>query len=279
MSIATDISGQLAAATETIALPVSGYGTAGFQIAGTYSGTITFEGTVDGYTYQTLYATPTNSTTAATSTTSTGVWTAPVAGLFGIRLRMSAYASGTASVKILSAVTGGGSSGGGGGGGAVTIADGADVAEGATTDAAVGDSSGTVNSHQRFVAKVLSDVWNSVSHYLAVSIQNATLAVTQSGTWTLTAASLTPAAPTAATVGVTSAAAVAASAGRKQVELLNTSANFISLGFGANAAVLYSGITMTPYGYVKIDNAAVAALAINAIASAASSNLGVQSYT
>lgn len=40
-----------------------------------------------------------------------------------------------------------------GSGGAVTIADGADVAEGATTDAAVGDANGTVNAHARMSAK------------------------------------------------------------------------------------------------------------------------------
>lgn len=47
-------------------------------------------------------------------------------------------------------------SSGGGGGGAVTIADGADVAEGSTTDAAVGDATGTVNGHVRMVAKLAS---------------------------------------------------------------------------------------------------------------------------
>lgn len=46
-------------------------------------------------------------------------------------------------------------SGGGGGGGAVTIADGADVAEGATTDAAVqGDTAGTVEAKLRGLNKL-----------------------------------------------------------------------------------------------------------------------------
>lgn len=70
-------------------------------------------------------------------------------------------------------------SGGGGGGGAVTIADGADVTQGATTDAAVtGDNSGTVNAHLRGLTKILADVWDSVSHQLKVQVQNATLAIT-----------------------------------------------------------------------------------------------------
>jgi hypothetical protein len=45
---------------------------------------------------------------------------------------------------------------GGGPGGVVSIADGADVAEGATTDAAVGDAVGTVNAHLRQIAKTLA---------------------------------------------------------------------------------------------------------------------------
>lgn len=66
----------------------------------------------------------------------------------------------------------------------VTIADGADVAEGATTDAAVvGDNSGSISAKLRGISKILNSVWSSGSNWLQVSIQNATLAVTQSGTW------------------------------------------------------------------------------------------------
>lgn len=72
----------------------------------------------------------------------------------------------------------------GGGGGAVTIADGADVAEGATTDVKVtGDNTGTVSAKLRGLSTILNDMWDSVNHWLKVSIQNATLAVTQSGAW------------------------------------------------------------------------------------------------
>lgn len=70
------------------------------------------------------------------------------------------------------------------GGEDVTIADGADVSLGATTDAVVaGDNTGTVQSRLRYLAKAIADVWDTVTHALKVSIQNATLAVTQSGTW------------------------------------------------------------------------------------------------
>ena len=67
--------------------------------------------------------------------------------------------------------------GGGGGGGAVTIADGADVAEGSTTDAAVStDTTGTVSGKLRGLVKIFANVWDSVNQWLQVKIGNATLA-------------------------------------------------------------------------------------------------------
>jgi hypothetical protein len=72
----------------------------------------------------------------------------------------------------------------GGGADAVTIANGADVAEGATTDAAIyTDTTGTVSGKLRGLVKILAAVADIGSGWLKVSIQNATLAVTQSGTW------------------------------------------------------------------------------------------------
>lgn len=52
--------------------------------------------------------------------------------------------------------------GGGGGGGAVTIADGADTAEGLTTDSAVvSDASGTISGKLRGLVKIFASVWDS----------------------------------------------------------------------------------------------------------------------
>ena len=87
---------------------------------------------------------------------------------------------------------------------------------------------------------------------------------------------LTAAAPTYATVGVTSASAVAANANRKGLLLVNTSANYISIGIGA-AAVLYSGITLNPSGGAFwMDEYSFSTGAIYAIASGATSNLAIQ---
>lgn len=61
-----------------------------------------------------------------------------------------------------------------------------DTNAGATTDAAVtGDNTGTLSSKLRGINKILADMWDSANHWLKVSIQNATLAVTQSGTWSV----------------------------------------------------------------------------------------------
>jgi len=73
------------------------------------------------------------------------------------------------------------SGGGGGGGGAVTVADGADVTQGVTTDAAVtGDNSGTVSAKLRGLSKIFADVWDSVNHELKTS-------AVQVGSWSVTA--------------------------------------------------------------------------------------------
>lgn len=63
-------------------------------------------------------------------------------------------------------------SGGGGGGGAVTIADGANVVEGALADAAViGDNSGTLSAKIRGLSKIFANVWDSVNGWIKVSVQ------------------------------------------------------------------------------------------------------------
>lgn len=89
---------------------------------------------------------------------------------------------------------------------------------------------------------------------------------------------LSPSAPTAATVGVASASAVGANAARKGLVLVNTSNNRVSLGFG-QTAVLDSGITLYgPGGTFEMDEYTFDVGTVNAIASAASSNLAVQEY-
>jgi hypothetical protein len=138
-----------------------------------------------------------------------------------------------------------------GGGGAITIADGSDVAEGNTADAAwAGIGAGTVVS-----------ILKKIATSLVVS----------------TKTDLTPSSPAFATVGVASGVAVAANANRTGLALINTSSARISLGFGA-AAVLDSGITLYPGGTFEMDEFLFDKGTVNAIASVAASNLSIQEY-
>lgn len=116
---------RLTANAQSLELNCAGFGTVAFQLDGTWTATVTFEGTVNHGTWQTLTVTPTNSTTGVTTATGTGIWTGSCAGLLAVRARVSAFTSGTIDAQIRLAGTGGGSgSGGGGGGGSnVTIVD------------------------------------------------------------------------------------------------------------------------------------------------------------
>lgn len=103
--------------------------------------------------------------------------------------------------------------------------------------------------------------------------------ITFPNTVTVLKSALIASAPAAASVGVVSAQAVAVNANRKGCLLVNTSLNYISIAFGANAAVLYSGITLNPSGgSFWMDAYSFSTEAINAIASGAASNLAVQEF-
>lgn len=99
--------------------------------------------------------------------------------------------------------------------------------------------------------------------------------IVDSGTISVTTSTIGNA-PTAASVGVASASAVAANSLRKGLILTNTSVNIISLGLNGNTATLNSGITLVPYGCWIMDQYTFTTGAITAIASGAASNLAVQ---
>lgn len=76
------------------AMNVQGMTTALLQVSGTFVGTVHFEGSIDGSTYVSLYATQVGSGSIATNTTTTGLFRLPVSGLKYIRARV-AWTSGT----------------------------------------------------------------------------------------------------------------------------------------------------------------------------------------
>jgi hypothetical protein len=92
---------------------------------------------------------------------------------------------------------------------------------------------------------------------------------------------LTASAPTVAAVGVASAVAVAANAGRKGLIVRNTSVagQTISLGFSGNAAVLGDGATLYQGDVYNMGAYDFTVGAVAAISSAAGGALAVQEYT
>lgn len=164
---------------------------------------------------------------------------------------------------------------------------------GAATESTLSTLNGKIPSNLTVTSTRLlvdgSGVTQPVSGTVSIS---GTVAATQSGTWTVqpgntanttpwltsSKTALTGSSPTAATVGTSSASAVAANSSRKGLILSNTSNNTISFGLGATA-VLNSGITLPPGGVWQMDEFSFTTAAINAIASAASSNLAIQEFT
>lgn len=115
-------------------------GGATIKLSGTWSATVQFEATADplsvlptAASWVALSATPSNSATTATSATANGAWQVNISGYQRIRIRISAFTSGTVAgaINLSTASARGGS--GGGAGGTVT-------GTGAATDIAVWDS-------------------------------------------------------------------------------------------------------------------------------------------
>lgn len=152
--------GTLASAGDLLALQVGENATIGIQLTGTWVGTVSFEVSIDGVNWNALNVRATNGATDLSSTMANGQWSGGLGASSWVRLRMSAFTSGSAIASLRAIPLGGSSAGGGSSGGAATIADGADVAEGSTTDAAkTTDTSGTVVGFLRgLVARLLAQV-------------------------------------------------------------------------------------------------------------------------
>lgn len=93
---------KLTAAEQTITMSVRGLASVGLQLvmsalaAGVpaWSGTVSFEATIDGINWVALNMVPSNSASAASSATASGIWTANVGGFDIVRARVSAYTAG-----------------------------------------------------------------------------------------------------------------------------------------------------------------------------------------
>lgn len=82
-------------------IDVGSAGSMGIQISGTFSGTLTFEQSIDTTTFVTWAVYPNGSTTAVTTATAAGVWVGPTNGMRQIRVRFSSYTSGSATINVI----------------------------------------------------------------------------------------------------------------------------------------------------------------------------------
>jgi hypothetical protein len=100
------------------AAPGANLGAVGVQIVGTFSATITFEATTDGTNWTSIMATELADDSRATTATAAGHYTILYGSAIRIRARISAYTSGTVTVKarLIPGLTARLTSGGGGGG-------------------------------------------------------------------------------------------------------------------------------------------------------------------
>lgn len=83
-------------------LQVTGYRSVVFQVTGSFTATVTFEGTVDGSTWVAVAVADLNSTTRARATTATAaslLLLDEVGGLQAVRARISAWTANAVTVK------------------------------------------------------------------------------------------------------------------------------------------------------------------------------------
>lgn len=75
-------------------------GGVGVQVSGTFSGTLQFEMTIDGTNFVAIQATNVNTGALVTTTTTTGIFKFDAVGALVVRVRSTAWTSGTATVYL-----------------------------------------------------------------------------------------------------------------------------------------------------------------------------------
>ncbi len=160
----------------TALVPAPGVGqTLTVQVILNSTGTIAYQASEDGQTFVSLLLTKQDTGVSSTSITASGIYTVDVTGRVAVRPSITANGSSLQIYALLSIGAGGsGGGGGGGGGGAVTIADGADVAEGATADIAYTDATGAAAGT---VSSVLKGLFVELASSVKVGGNTATVGV------------------------------------------------------------------------------------------------------
>lgn len=85
---------------DTVTMDVGDYTYAGVQLTGTWTGTVTFEVSIDGVTFVAFNMTPSNSGTDASTSSGNGGWSKLVAGYKLMRARFSTASSGSVTASL-----------------------------------------------------------------------------------------------------------------------------------------------------------------------------------
>lgn len=123
-------SGQLTYVNGAVTLVLNGQSSCTVNIIGSWTGTISFQGTSDNYTWQNLQLVPYPGGSSTSSTTQNNLYVGACVGLSQFRVFSSSWTTGTAYITLHGANGSGasiGGAGGGGGGGNSTIVNPVDV--------------------------------------------------------------------------------------------------------------------------------------------------------
>lgn len=99
-SIQQNLSTTVCPGAGCVDLAVGGLTNVSIQLAGTFSGTVTFRATTDGTNYVALSMTPSAGGSAVTTATAAGLWNAPAGGYQTVRAVFTSYVSGNPSATI-----------------------------------------------------------------------------------------------------------------------------------------------------------------------------------
>lgn len=101
-----EINASLGKSGALVKLNVQGLSSIGIQVSGTFSATLQVEGSIDGSNWVSLFVAPPGTGINVTSITATGLWIGSVSGLRFVRVRCSAYTSGSANVSLVASANG-----------------------------------------------------------------------------------------------------------------------------------------------------------------------------
>jgi hypothetical protein len=93
-------SGSIVANGGVVTISVNGDSACGILVTGTWTMTLSFEASVDGVTFAALEAFSAPDAASVVTTAANGTWIANVAGYAAVRVRCSAFTSGTANVTL-----------------------------------------------------------------------------------------------------------------------------------------------------------------------------------